>query len=158
MKKSLNILKNPVTKSQCCFFVSLNLGITFAITSGHNHLFYKENCVAKNKTVDDFKVCVDQSTTEVPFMKDVGIESFDKQVNLNSHYLYDMIFPNNGSIGMKRRFNPTFRLDPGYEFILLLFDKDFFFFVSNPLLVPRSVVTVYPNTSHVLVGLKVNLD
>ena len=89
-------------------------------------------------------------------MKYVGLESFKKQIYLSSYHHFDMIFPENGSIGITKK-DPTYQLDPRYGFILLLFDKDMFFFVSNPLLVPRSVVTVHPNTSYVFVGLKVSI-
>ena len=67
-----------------------------------------------------------------------------------------MILPCNGSIGAMRDWrNPTFELDPAYTFLLALFDKDFFLFVTNPLIVHRSVLKVFSNTSQVLVGIKV---
>ena len=131
-------------------------GMCFVITSGSNHLFYRENCVAKNMSHDDFKQCVNQSTTKTSLMKYNGLESFHNQVYLNSYYHIDMLFPENGSIGVGRK-NPIFKLDPGYKFIIMLFDKDLFLFVSNPLIVPQTFLTVHPNTSNVFIGLKVSM-
>ena len=123
--------------------------------SGPNHLFYKENCVAQNKSVEDFQACVKQSMTKSPLIQKFGIESFEKQVFMTSRIHIDMILPKNGTIGTSRN-DPKFELDPGYEFLLFFYDKDFFFFVSNPLLVHRSIVAVHPNTSYIIVGLKVS--
>ena len=130
-------------------------GIAFAIMSGPNHLFYKENCVEQNKSVEDFHTCVKQSITKTPLIKNFGIESFEKQMFMTSRLHIDMILPKNGTIGTTRK-NPAFELDPGYEVLIFLFDKDFFFLVTNPLLVPRSLVEVQPNTSYIFVGLKVS--
>ena len=133
-------------------------GIAFVITSGANYLFYEENCLYQNKSVEDFQACVKQSMTKTPLIRKFGIESFDKQVHMSSYAHIDMILPKNGSIGTTRNHNnPTFELDPGYAFLLFFLDKNFFFFVSNPLLVHRSVVTVHSNTSYVYVGLKVSI-
>ena len=128
--------------------------------SGPDQLYYKDNCVGvgvdKIKSVEEFQACLEQSKIKTPLIKYIGIESFNKQLHLNSFATMDMILPEKGSIGLKRDLhNPTFELDSGYTFLLVLFDKDFFIFISNPLIVPRSVVTVFSNSSFITVGLKV---
>ena len=110
----------------------------------------------KIKSVEQFQECLEQSKIKTPLIKSIGIESFNKQMHLNSFVTMDMILPEKGSIGLKRNLqNPTFKLDSGYTFLLILFDKDFFIFISNPLIVPRSVVRVFSNSSFITVGLKV---
>ncbi len=141
---------------RCSCQIILCSGISFAIMSGPNHLFYKENCVAQNKSIEDFHGCVKQSMTKTPLIQKFGIESFEKQVFMTSLLHIDMILPKNGTIGTSRN-NPKFELDPRYEFLLFFFDKDFFFFVTNPLFVQRSIVVVHPNTSNIIVGLKVSM-
>ena len=73
-------------------------GVAFVIISGANYLFYEENCLDQNKSVEDFQACVKQSMTKTPLIRKFGIESFDKQVHMSSYAHIDMILPKNGSI------------------------------------------------------------
>ena len=125
--------------------------------SGANHNYYRENCV-KIKSVREFQECINKNRKKVPFLKNVGIKSYNKQVLLNPFASMDTILPENGSIGIKREFSkPTFEVDAGYSFVMALFDKDFFIFVSNPLIVQRSVLNVLPNSSFLMVGIKASI-
>ena len=133
-------------------------GILFGILSGANHFYFKENCVEKIKSVEEFQECIKKSRKKIPFIKNVGLKSFNEHILLNTFNSMDMILPENGSIGIKRKFtDPTFVLDPGYSFVLALFDKDFFIYVSNPLIVQRSVLNVRSNSSWLTVGIKVSI-
>ena len=59
-----------------------------------------------------------------------------------------MILPYNGSLGYKWDLdNPTFKLNSSYSFALAFFDRDYFLYVSNPLIVHRSVTKVLSSTS-----------
>ena len=131
----------------------------FAVLSGANHLYFKENCVEKFKSVEEFQECIKKSREKIPFIKNVGLKSFNEQILLNTYNSMDMILPENGSIGIKRKqfTNPTFLLDSGYSSVIALFDKDFFIYVSNPLIVQRSVLNVRPNSSYLMVGIKASI-
>ena len=148
----LNQSKQPLV------IVSPCAGILFAVLSGANHFYFKENCVEKIKSVEEFQECLKKSRKKIPFIKNVGLESFNEHILLNPFNSMDMILPENGSIGIKRKFdNPTFKLNPGYSFVIALFDKDFFIYVSNPLIVQRSVLNFRQNSSLLMVGIKVSI-
>ena len=54
-----------------------------------------------------------------------------------------MILPYNNSIGVKGDLNnPTFKLNSTYTFALVFFDRDYFLYVTNPLIVHRSMFKV----------------
>ena len=123
-------------------------GILFTILSGDNQNFFRENCVLKNISFEDFKACVRKSRIKTPLIKSVGIESFEEQLHLNQYAVSEMILPYNGSIGDKWDLNnPTFKINSSYSFGLALFDRDYFLYVSNPLIVHRSVTKVLSSTS-----------
>ena len=125
-----------------------------SILSGDKHLLFNSNCVGNNKSLEDFQACVEKS--KIPLIQNLRMNSYKQHLFLNAYSVSDMILPCNGSIGAMRDWrNPTFELDPAYTFLLALFDKDFFLFVTNPLIVHRSVLKVVSNTSQVLVGIKV---
>ena len=116
-------------------------GILFVKLSGENNHFFKENCVEKNISYEDFETCVTQNKMKTPLIKSVGIKSFKKHLYLNSMTVLDMILPYNHSIGFKVDFsNPTFLLNPTYTFALIFFDRDYFLYVTNPLIVHRSML------------------
>ena len=119
----------------------------FSTLSGDNHNFYRENCILKNISLEEFKACVRKSRIKTPLIKSVGIKYFKQQLHLNNYKVSDMILPFNGSIGVKRDPKiPTFRLNSSYNFALAFFDKDYFLYVSNPLIVHRSVLKVLSST------------
>ena len=64
----------------------------FAIQSGKNHNFFRENCVKKNVSFEDFKACVRKNRIKTPLIKTVGIKSFEKQSYLNSYTMLDILF------------------------------------------------------------------
>jgi len=130
----------------------------FSTLSGENHNFYRENCIFKNISFEDFKVCVRKSIIKTPLIKSVGIKSFKKQLHLNHYAVSDMILPFNGSIGVKRDINnPTFRINSSYTFALAFFDQDSFLFVSNPLIVHRSVLKVLSSTSPYILNIGIEV-
>ena len=134
-------------------------GILFVKLSGENNHFFKENCVEKNISYEDFETCVTQNKMKTPLIKSVGIKSFKKQLYLTSYGVSDMIFPYNHSIGVKRDLkNPTFHLNPAYTFVLFLFDIDYFLYVTNPLIVHRSMMKVSSTTtpSILMLGIEVS--
>ena len=124
------------------------------ILSGDNNLLFRDNCVGKNKSLEDFQECLRKS--KVPLIQNVRMNSYKQYLSLNEYSATDMILPYNGSIGVIRDWRyPTFELDSAYSFLLALFDKDFFLYVTNPLIIHRSVLKVVSNTSQILVGIKV---
>ena len=134
-------------------------GMMFTITSGKNKYFFRENCVEKNISYKDFEECIRESKIKTPLIKSFGIKSFRKQLYLNSYHVSDMIFPYNHSIGVKRDLkNPTFQLNPAYTFVLFLFDIDYFLYVTNPLIVHRSMMKVSSTTtpSILMLGIEVS--
>ena len=132
-------------------------GMLFFIESGKNQHFFWENCVKKNISFEVFEACVGESIIKSPLIKSVGIQSFEKQLYLNSYKASEIIIPNNHSIGVKPDFNkPTFQLNPAYSFALVFFDKDYFLYVTNPLIVHRSMLKVsrMANPSVLMVGIE----
>lgn len=142
--------KNAITTNSGC------AGILLSVLSGDNYLDYRYNCVGKNKSLKAFQTCVMESKT--PLIKNVGMNSYKQHLHLNSYSVSYIILPDNESIGVKRDFskNPTFELNPAYSFVLALFDQDYLLFVSNPLVVHRSVIKVHSNSSNLMVGIKVS--
>ena len=131
----------------------------FVKSSGENNHFFKENCVEKNISYEDFETCVTENKIKTPLLKSVGIRSFKKHLYLNSLTVLDMILPYNHSIGFKMDFNnPTFVLNPAYTFALIFFDRDYLLYVTNPLIVHRSMLKVSSTTtpSALLLGIEVS--
>ena len=117
-------------------------GMLFTILSGENQHFFMENCHG-NISYEDFEACVRDSRIKTPLIESVGITSFKKQLHMNSFSLFDMILPYNNSIGVKGDLNnPTFKLNSTYTFALVFFDRDYFLYVTNPLIVHRSMFKV----------------
>ena len=133
-------------------------GILFKTLYGDNHSFFRDNCIVKN-SFEDFKKCVKKSRIKTPLIENVGIKTFKKQLQMNRYSISDMILPYNGSIGVKRDLNnPTFLLNSSYTFALAFFDRDYFLYVSNPLIVHRSLLKVLASTSPyvLMVGIEVS--
>ena len=124
------------------------------ILSGDNYTLYRDYCVGKNRSLEDFQECLWKS--KIPLIQNVRMNSYKQYLSLNSYSANDMILPYNGSIGVIRdpRY-PTFELNSAYTYLLALFDKDFFLYLTNPLIIHRSVLKVVSNTSQILVGIKV---
>ena len=117
-------------------------GMLFTILSGENQHFFMENCHG-NISYKDFEACVRESRIKTPLIESVGITSFKKQLHLNSFSVLDIILPFNNSIGVKGDLNnPTFKLNPAYTFSIVFFDRDYFLYVTNPLIVHRSMFQV----------------
>ena len=134
-------------------------GILFTTLYGDNHSFFRDNCIVKNISFEDFKACVKMSRFKTPLIESVGIKSFEKQLQMNEYSISDMILPYNGSIGVKTDLNnPTFMLNSSYTFALAFFDRDYFLYVSNPLIVNRSILKVLASTSPyvLMVGIEVS--
>ena len=90
----------------------MRAGIMLSILSGDNHNFFRENCILKKISFEEFEACVNKSRIKTPLIKSVGIKSFKKYLHLNHYSVSDMILPYNGSIGVKRDLNnPKFRLN-----------------------------------------------
>ena len=75
------------------------------------------------------------------------MSSYIQALHLNGYAAAQMIFPEDGTVGVKQTNIPTLKLDPSFQYIFCLFDKDFLLFVSNPLIVPRSCIKIAKNSS-----------
>ena len=122
--------------------------------TGANGNLYAE-CGGK-ETVEDFKTCILQKSDS--FIRDINLKSFRQATHLNKYTATQMIFPEDGSVGLKQTYKPTIMLNPLFEYIFCLFDKDFLLFISNPLIVPRSCLTISQNSSFIQIPLKVGIS
>ena len=78
------------------------------ILSGDNNLHYKDNCVGKNKSLEDFQECLRKS--KIPLIQNVRMNSYKQYLSLNAYSVTDMILPYNGSIYSCARVNVCFAL------------------------------------------------
>ena len=116
-----------------------------SIKSGNGNLGYLYECRG-TKTIDEFKKCILQKS--VPYIRYISLKSYKQATHLNHYTSYQSIIPKDGYL-------PTLNLDPLYSYVFCLFDKDFLLYVSNPLIVQRSCITVSANSSFVGITLKV---
>ena len=130
-------------------------GIFFVIKSGGNGEAIFNKVCRKKKSVEEFKICMDQNTKL--FIKQINIKSFKHEILPSSFFTAQMIFPKDGSIGSNKTDyeTPTLRLDPSFEYVLRFFDKDFFLYLNNPLIVQRSTLRIKRNSTFLHVHLKV---
>ena len=85
------------------------------------------------------------------------MKSYKQATLLNTYRAAQMIFPEDGSVGVKQTYKPTLHLDPSNPYSLCLFDKDFLLYVSNPLIVPRSCIKIRQNSSFTPITIKVGM-
>ena len=86
------------------------------------------------------------------------MKSYKQATQLNGYAAAQMIFPEDGSVGVKQTYKPTLQLDPSFQYSLCLFDKDFLLYVSNPLIVPRSCIKISQNSSFIPIPIKVGMN
>ena len=91
------------------------------------------------------------------FIREISLDSYKQATHLNLYTSYQMILPKDGTVGVKVTYKPTLHLNPLFVYVFCLFDKDSLLYVSNPLIVPRSCVTVNANSSYFGISVKVRM-
>ena len=127
-------------------------GVLMTILYGNGDNGFLSECQGKN-SVDEFKNCISQKNTS--FIRDINLESYEQATLLTSINSAQIIIPKDGSLGLKKPYNPTFQLNPLFTYRFCLYDKDFFLSVSNPFIIPRTCVTVGANSSVIKIPVKV---
>ena len=107
----------------------------------------------QGKTVEEFEECISKRSN--PFVRNVSLDSYKQETYLNLWTSSQMIFPEDGSVGVKQMLTPTLNLNASFVYVFCLFDKDFLLYVTNPLLVPRSCVRISENISYFGITIKV---
>ena len=130
-------------------------GVFLSILSGSGAHGYLYECRGQ-KTVEDFKTCILQKSDS--FIKDIGMKSYRQATYISGYAAAQMIFPEDGSIGVKQTDKATLKLDPLFQYIFCLFDKDFLLFVRNPMIVLRSCIKISQNSSFTPIPIKVGIS
>ena len=104
-------------------------------------------------SVKEFEECITKKSN--PFVRNVSLDSYKQETYLNLWTSSQMIFPEDGSVGVKQVLKPTLNLNASFVYVFCLFDKDFLLFLTNPLLVPRSCVRISENISYFGITIKV---
>ena len=152
---NLKLSKHQVVKEENLFRMSKFIfkGVFLHTVNGaHGKLM---ECQGK-KSVEDFKTCILQSSDS--FIRDISLKSYKQETHLNEFQKLEMIFPEDGSVGVKISSNATLYLDPLFVYMICFFDKNFLFYVLNPLIVPRSCITISQNSSFTPIPLKVGMS
>ena len=121
------------------------------INGAHGNLYAE--CHGK-KIVEDFKTCVMQKSDY--FIKAINLKSYKQETHLTKFLKLQMIFPEDGAVGIKKT-KPTLNLDPLFEYIFCLFDKDFLLYIINPFIVPRSCIKIGQNSTFTPIAVKVGV-
>ena len=150
------IIKAPGCNKKKFFRMSkfIYKGVFLVNINGAHGTLYAE-CQGK-KIVEDFKTCIMHKSDS--FIKAINLKSYKQETHLSKFVKFQMIFPEDGSVGLKQTYKPTIMLNPLFEYIFCLFDKDFLLFISNPLIVPRSCLTISQNSSFIQIPLKVGIS
>ena len=121
------------------------------VNGAHGNLFGE--CGGK-KIVEDFKSCILNKSDS--FIRGINLKSYKQETHLNRFQKFQMILPEDGSLGVKR-IKPTFHLDPLFVYLFCLFDKDFLLYFVNPLIVPRSCMKIRQNSTFTPIVMKVGM-
>ena len=121
-------------------------------TSGNGENGFLSDCLGKN-SVDEFKNCILQK--KYPLIKGIDLESYEQLTFLTDKTSAQIILPEDGSVGLRYKYKPTFSLHPLFAYRFCLYDKDFLLSVSNPFIIPRTCVTVSVNTSIIRIPVQV---
>ena len=131
-------------------------GVFLSIFSGIGAHGFIYDCLGR-EFVEDFKTCIQKKRDS--FIRDISLKSYRQATHLNKLTAAQLIFPEDGSVGVKKQFyKPTLTLDPLFLYVVCLFDKDLLLFVSNPLIIPRSCIKISQNSSYVPITIKVGMS
>ena len=108
----------------------------------------------KRNSIDEFKSCIRQN--RIDYIQGINLKSYKQRYRLSKNSMYEVIFPEDGSVPSKREANATIFLDPSFVYIMCLFDKDFLIYVSNSLIIQRSCLRISKNTYYTGVEIKVH--
>ena len=138
-----------------CIFGPFFSGVFMTILSGNGGNGFLSKCLGKN-SVNEFKNCISQKSN--PFIRGISLDSYKQATFLTNMTPAQIIFPEDGSVGLRNLHNPTFSLNPLLVYRLCLYDKDYLLTISNPFIIPRTCVTVSANSSVIRIPVKVGVS